>query len=169
MNHFNFKSLAFYGVALGSVLLLFKAVTAYGETNLQASTIIGDRYRLTFNENLPNCGTSNPLMLNIQQSGIYLNASFLPANTNADTKKPLSLTGNLKNHQLSLSGKIDTDIFCDLPDPHKGSQKSAIIQMQLRDQLPITGQLNVNGIPQPLKFTAIPQTAQEQTQKLQSH
>jgi hypothetical protein len=33
MNHLSLKSLAFYGVAIGSVALLFKVVSAYGETN----------------------------------------------------------------------------------------------------------------------------------------
>ncbi len=169
MNNFNFKSLAFYAVAIGSVLLLFKTVTAYGENNLQPSKIIGDRYRLTLNENLPNCGKSNPLMLNIQQSGIYLNGSLLPENANADIGNQLPLTGNLKNQQLSLSGKIDTDILCDFPNSRKDRQKSVIIQMQLQDQAEITGQLKVNDISQPLRFTATLQKAQEQTQKLQSH
>ncbi|MEA5505014.1 hypothetical protein VB735_18265 [Halotia wernerae UHCC 0503] len=169
MNNFNFKSLAFYGVAIGSVLLLFKAVTAYGENNLKASTMIGDRYRLTLTENVPNCEKSNPLMLNIQQSGIYLNASLLAANINADTENKLSLTGSLKNQQLNLSGKIDRDILCYVSDSRKDRQKSVIIQMQLQNQAQITGQLRVNGIPQPLRFTAIRQKAQEQTQKLQSH
>ncbi len=33
MNDFNFKSLGFYGVAIASVLILFKGVTAYGESH----------------------------------------------------------------------------------------------------------------------------------------
>jgi ABC-type transporter Mla MlaB component len=142
------------------VLLLFKAVTAYGENNLKASSIIGDRYRLTLTENLPNCGKSDPLMLNIQQSSIYLNASLLLANTNADTGNQLSLTGNLQNQQLNLSGKIDRDILCNLHNSRKNRQKPVIVQMQLQNQAQITGQLRVNGIPQ---------KAQDQTQKLQSH
>jgi hypothetical protein len=47
-------------------------------------------------------------MLNIQQSGIYLNASLLSALNNTDLtasqQKP-SLTGILTNQQLSLSKK----------------------------------------------------------------
>lgn len=31
MNHFHSKSLVFYGVAITSVLILFKIVTLYGE------------------------------------------------------------------------------------------------------------------------------------------
>jgi hypothetical protein len=36
MSHFNAKTLSFYGIAIGSVLLLFKTVSAYGETKLKA-------------------------------------------------------------------------------------------------------------------------------------
>lgn len=54
MSHFNLKSLAFYGVAIGSVLVLFKTVTAYGESNLKAPDKIGGIYRLEA-QNLPEC------------------------------------------------------------------------------------------------------------------
>ncbi|QFS47250.1 hypothetical protein GXM_04740 [Nostoc sphaeroides CCNUC1] len=54
MNHFNLKSLIFYGVAISSVLVLFKTVTVYGENNLKAPPAINGRYRLTLSENLPN-------------------------------------------------------------------------------------------------------------------
>jgi hypothetical protein len=164
MNHFNYKSLAFYGVAIGSVLLLFKTVTAYGENNLQASPVIDGSYRLTLAKNLPNCEKSDSLMLNIRQSGIYLNASLLPASTNADTEKHLSLTGILNKQQLNLSGQVDKAIICNMAPPH-----TVTTQMQLGDKGDLTGQISIRGIPQPLEFTATPEKPQTQPKKSNSH
>ncbi|MEH2078767.1 MAG: hypothetical protein V7K89_01765 [Nostoc sp.] len=157
MNHFNFKSLIFYGVAIISVLLLFKTVSAYGENNLKALPPISGRYRLTLAENLPNCEKSDTLTLNIEQSGIYLNASVLPTNAKADTDEKHSLAGIFRNQQLNLSGKVGRSILCNIPRPQNDPLNSVTIQMQLVDKAKMTGQLNVNGIPQPLKFTAVPQ------------
>ncbi|MBW4687420.1 MAG: hypothetical protein KME40_20485 [Komarekiella atlantica HA4396-MV6] len=169
MNHFNFKSLAFYGVAISSVLLLFKVVTAYGETNLQAPPAINGLYRLTLAENLPLCEKSDALILNLQQSGIYLNASLLPANTNADIDVKHSLTGMLQRQQLSLSGTVDRAIFCNISPMQNNPINSVTIQMQLVDKGKMTGQLTINGISQNLGFTATLQKAQEKSQKLNSH
>ncbi|MCF2147794.1 hypothetical protein IQ276_015465 [Desmonostoc muscorum LEGE 12446] len=169
MNHFNFKSLAFYGVAISSVLLLFKTVTAYGENNLKAPPKVSDRYRLTLAEDLPNCEKSDTLTLNIQQSGIYLNASILPANANDDIDEKHSLTGILKNQQLNLSGKINRSILCNIPDSQNDSLNSVTIQMQLAERGSIPGQLTLNGIPQTLKFTAMPEKIEEKSQKSNNH
>ena len=109
MKHFNFKSLAFYGVAIASVLILFKVVTAYGETNLKAPAPISGSYRMKLAQNLSICPKSSELILDIQQSGIYLNGSLLPANVNAQqvtSEKSPSLTGKISNQQLTLTGKI---------------------------------------------------------------
>jgi hypothetical protein len=159
MNHFNFKSLAFYGVAISSVLLLFKTVSAYGENNLKAPPPVNGQYRLTLAENLPNCEKSDTLTLNIEQSGIYLNVSVLSANPNADTNEKRSLAGLLRNQQLNLSGKVSKSILCNIPRPQNDPLNSVTIQMQLVDKGNITGQLTVNGIPQTLKFTAVSQKA----------
>ena len=100
MKHVKWKSLAFYGLTIVAVLVLFKAVTIYGESNLKAAFEISDRYRLIFADNLSNCEKLDDLMLNIQQSGIYLNGSLLSALNNTDLtashQKP-SLTGILTN------------------------------------------------------------------------
>ena len=169
MNHFNFKSLAFYGVAIGSVLLLFKVVTAYGEKNLKAPPVVNGRYRLTLAANLPNCEKTDSLMLNIQQSGIYLNASLLPANANAGTEKQHPLTGIFKNQQSILSGTIDRYIFCKVTGFESDRNKLVTIQMKLVDQGKITGQLTLNGISQSLGFTAMLQKDQEKSQNKNSH
>ena len=159
MNHFNFKSLIFYGVAISSVLLLFKTVTIYGENNLKAPPLVNGRYRLTLAENLPNCEKSDTLTLNIQQSGIYLNASVLSANASANTDEKHSLAGILKNQQLNLSGKVGKSILCNIPHPQNDPLNSVTIQMQLVDKGNMTGQLTINGIPKTLKFTAVPQNS----------
>lgn len=169
MNHFNVKSLTFYGVAIGSVLLLFKTVTAYGENNLQAPPPLDGRYRFTLATNLPSCKKADSVVLNIQQSGIYLNASLLPETPNANTEQPFSLTGILQNQQVSFSGKVDPDILCHHSDSQVHVSKSATMQMQLIEQGKMTGQLTVNGLPQILSLTAIKQSTQEKSQKLNSH
>jgi hypothetical protein len=159
MNHFKFKSLAFYGVAISSVLLLFKTVSVYGENKLKAPQPVNGRYLLTLSENLPNCEKSDTLTLNIQQSGIYLNASILPANDKVDTDEKHSLAGIFRNQQLNLSGKVGRSILCNIPRPQNDPLNSVKIQMQLVDKGNMTGQLTVNGIPQTLKFTAVPEKA----------
>jgi hypothetical protein len=169
MAHFSFKSLAFYGVAISSVLILFKAVTAYGESNLKTSPSIHNRYLLTLAQKLPNCNKSNPLILNIQQSGIYLNASLLPTNTNADIEQKLPLSGILKNNQFSLSGKIDQSILCNNPNSQKDPINSVTIQIPAVDKGSISGQLTVQDIPQTLGFTAVPQTDKEASPKSNNH
>lgn len=169
MNNFNVKSLTFYGITIGSVLLLFKTVTAYGENNLKAPPVIDGRYLLTLATSLPSCETADTLVLNMQQSGIYLNASLLPVNPNADTEQQLSLTGILKNQQVSFSGKINPEILCHHSNSQVYPSKSATMQMQLIDQGKVKGQLTVNGIPQTFKFTATKQPTQEKSQKLNSH
>ena len=75
-SHFNFKSLTFYGVAIGFVLILFNLVTRYGEANLKAPARIDGRYRLSIAQ-LPDCLKSADPVLTIQQSGIYLNGFLL--------------------------------------------------------------------------------------------
>ena len=173
MNHFNLKSLTFYGIAIGSVLLLFKTVSAYGETNLKAPPAMSDRYRLALAEDIPNCDKPDKLILNIQQSGIYLNASFLSANTNAETPnshpKNDSLTGILRNQQVSLSGKIDRSILCNSASASNTHIHSATMQMQLLDKGNFTGQLALSGSTKTFRFTAVPEKTQNKSQQGKSH
>ncbi|MBD2690401.1 hypothetical protein [Anabaena catenula] len=168
-NNFNFKSLAISGIAIASVLVLFKTVTAYGENNLRATSLINSRYRLTLAKNLPNCEKGNSLILNIQQSGIYLNASLLPPQANADTKKQFPLSGKLQNQELHLSGKIDTSNFCQLPSAQNSPDQAITIQMSKLKNDHIPGQLKINNIPTTLEFTASAQTDQKEIPKTNSH
>lgn len=104
---FNLKSLAFYGGAIGSVVVLFSLATAYGEANLKAPTKLDGRYRIAA-QTLPGCLKTEALILTIEQSGIYLSGSLLNANETDKTltasKKQSSLTGMFDREQLTLSG-----------------------------------------------------------------
>lgn len=170
MNHFNLKSLAFYGIAITSVLLLFKTVTAYGESNLKAPPVINGAYRLNLAKNSSNCQQSEPLMLNLQQSGIYFNAFLLPAKLNnkisASDEKKHSLTGMLKNQQLTLSGNIDSSMLCNTADQAHTSNHLVRIQMKIVDKSNLTGQLTLSTIPQPWEFTALAQPTAEKPHQL---
>ena len=109
MSHFNLKSLAFYGTAITSVVVLFKIVTAYGNANLKAPPFISGVYRIS-SDNLPECLKSNTLVLNIQQSGIYLVGTLNPESIDVKSslkneQKP-SLNGRFINQQLSLEGTV---------------------------------------------------------------
>lgn len=109
MSHFNLKSLAFYGIAIGSVAVLFKVVTAYGEINLKAAPAIGGSYRFD-PRNLPECLKSDALVLTIEQSGVYLSGNLRSGNSISDPKKNAeekpSLAGKWENQGLSLSGLV---------------------------------------------------------------
>ncbi len=109
MHHFNWKSLTFYGGAIGVVVVLFSLTTSYGETALKAPTKVAGRYRLE-GPNLPGCLQPDPLVLTLQQSGIYLSGSLLTAADSGDkgtaAKKQPSLHGSWNNHQLELSGPL---------------------------------------------------------------
>jgi hypothetical protein len=169
----NWKSLSFYFVAIGSVLVLFKVVTAYGESNLKASFAISDRYRLTLSQNLPGCEKPEGLMLNIQQSGIYLNGYLSLASTTvkvptATATKP-TLIGRLSNEKLNLSGKISKNILCNRASSEDNSFTSVTMRMQLLDKSNVTGQMSVNGISKAIGFTAVTEKTQEQSTESKQH
>jgi hypothetical protein len=96
MNHFSLKSLSFYGVAIASVLGLFKIVTLYGETRLTASPPIAGSYRLTPSGE-SSCLGKNPRIA-IEQSGIYLRGTLSTAETS------VSLDGRFQGVSLQLQG-----------------------------------------------------------------
>ncbi|HEY9690839.1 MAG TPA: hypothetical protein V6D15_01405 [Oculatellaceae cyanobacterium] len=117
-SHFNLKTLSFYAVAIGSVVILFNVVSAYGEANIKAPPVINGNYRLKA-KNLPECVNSADLILHIQQSGIYLNGSLLPATNDSHVQtiaeeKP-SLNGQLQNQQVQLSGSAPFLNNCNNP------------------------------------------------------
>ena len=128
MSHFNLKSLAFYGIAIGSVTLLFKVVTAYGETNLKAAPAIAGDYRFDA-QNWPECLKSDSLVLTIEQSGVYLSGNLKSDNSPVDGKKNAeekpSLIGKWENQGLNLSGVVPNLTGCG-ESTSSGSQKSVV-------------------------------------------
>jgi hypothetical protein len=105
MSHFNTKSLSFYGVAISSVLLLFKTVSAYGETNLKAQPNINGTYQFVQTENLPDCLQEKQLNLNIEQSGIYLFGNLAVQSESEGETGEIPLSGDFKENQIIMSGK----------------------------------------------------------------
>ena len=86
MNHLNLKSLAFYGVTIGLVAVLFKVVSAYGETNLNDGPAIAGSYRFDA-KSLPECLNLIPWCLTIEQSGVYLSGNLRSLSSEADRRK----------------------------------------------------------------------------------
>ena len=160
MSHFNFKSLAFYGGAIALVVVLFEVVTRYGETNLKAPTAIEGRYPLLFAQ--PDCLKSNPLVLTIQQSGSYLNASLSAKNTNGKEATPAkerpTLSGRLSNQGLSISGDSKAKI-CNNAVSQAGTtpQDNHPSQVNIQGRVEgknLEGKMTVSSIPGEIGFTA---------------
>ncbi|MGH2413862.1 MAG: hypothetical protein ACRDEA_09275 [Microcystaceae cyanobacterium] len=146
MSHFNLKSLSFYGIAIGSVVLLFKVVTAYGDSSLKAPPSIGGRYRLQA-QNLPQCLASEPLFLTIQQSGIYLNGALFLEPNQKTAEERLSLSGKWQNPSLNLSGSVAHLNTChDLGNP---------VNLQASwEKDTLRGQINFGASHEKIEFTA---------------
>lgn len=170
MRHFNWKSLAFYGGAIAVVIVLFKAVTAYGNANLKAPLAIGGDYRLDA-QTLPGCLKSDALLLHIQQSGIYLNGSLRSADGNtqlatAAQEKP-SLTGQMNVDQLNLVGSVPFVRSCKNvaqqsdASPHPLSVK---IQGVVNGET-LTGQIALSSVPTAAEFTAQREAQKEKQQE----
>lgn len=146
MNHFNPKSLVFYGTAIGSVVVLFTVVTAYGNANLKAPEKIEGDYPLKA-RNWPSCIKANSPVLKLTQSGIYLTGSFFEDGTaevaTSSEEKP-SLTGQFQGKELSLAGSV----------PHTSCPENTKVAINgSMDQSTLRGQLNFNSDPS-VEFTA---------------
>ncbi|NHC34646.1 hypothetical protein [Scytonema millei] len=154
-NHFNLKSLAFYGIAIGSVLLLFKVVSAYGEANLKAQPSIQGRYLLSLDQNLPDCLELSNLVLDIQQSGIYLNGSLLLAESSSHKarvgeKRP-TLTGKLSDRTLQFTGNVPLATIC--RRPVAAVVNAIAISSQIQPEK-IAGKLSIGETAREIAFTA---------------
>ena len=168
MSHFNLKSLAFYGTAIGAVVVLFSVVTAFGNTHLKAPPAVDGRYRLNA-QNLPGCLKADALILTVQQSGEYLGGSLSPANTvgKKGTQQQSTLAGELQNQQLSLSGPVPLLTSCDKSansSEASGRSSSVKIQGQLQGKT-LVGEIALSSTPEPAKFTAQQEPPEEQSEK----
>jgi hypothetical protein len=173
--HFNFKSLIFYAIAISSVLVLFKTVTAYGEKNLKPPPQINTRYLLLLEEKLPACSQLEPLSLNIHQSGIYLNGFLSPANAHTPKNSAANeinpfLNGKYQNQTVNLSGHAPVSALCDRAplsqktnSNHQNFSTYPVrLNMKLAQQNHLTGQITVSGFSQTIAFTAqVAPTAKE--------
>jgi hypothetical protein len=119
MNIFSAKSIVIYSLAIGGSMAFFQLITSYGEAKIKAPIAITGIYRLDTTTTLPDCLQGKRLLLNVQQSGQYLNASPIEdrstaltpisgSNTARDTR--LALSGRLRDRQFELSGKLPTEI-----------------------------------------------------------
>jgi len=128
MNQLNVKLLTFYGISIAFVAILFKVVTAYGETNLKAAPAIAGSYRFDA-QNLPECLKSDSLVLTIEQSGVYLSGNLKSDNSSVDGKKTAeekpSLIGKWEIQGLNLSGVVPNLTGCG-ESTSSGSQKSVV-------------------------------------------
>jgi hypothetical protein len=152
-SHFNVKSLSFYAIAIGSVLLLFNVVTAYGESKLKAPKTIGGRYQLSFANSLPGCPQIAPLMLQLDQSGTYVNAAILKKEVlnSMSAEEKLTLTGLFKEQQLSLAGNVAQSVLCGSPQQ---SGESAIAITSKVDGDKLVGEIVINRESTKTTFTA---------------
>jgi hypothetical protein len=151
-HNFNWKSFVFYVVTIASVLILFKGVTAYGESQLKAPVTIGGDYSLKL-DTPPNCLKNKDLTLKIEQSGIYIFAN-LALEKPENNQIIIPLTGKFKDQKMIVSGILNPLVLClsdVLPTSNKltltGEFKDKILMGQLQEQnlskmINFTGKLN---------------------------
>lgn len=148
MSHFSPKSLSLYGVAIGTVVVVFNIVSAYGEKNLKAPPPVKGFYNLETN-NLPECFQSDALGLIIEQSGIYLRGQILPQSAQSSAESlgdtTFSLNGKWSNQQINLSGSLAKFKEC--------QQEIGILQAKWQNNT-LTGQLNLPSSNEVINFTA---------------
>ena len=108
MNVFSLKSVGLYSLAIGVTVVFFQIVTSYGSANLKAPISVEGNYLLN-SQKLPGCLQDKILLLKLQQSGIYLNASLIKIDRligidmNNLVEKSLS---NQRNIRPTLTGKL---------------------------------------------------------------
>jgi hypothetical protein len=143
MSHFSLKSLTFYGVAIGTVAILFKAITAYGETNLKAPPAINGNYSLD-GTTLPGCLKSQGVKLVVLQSGIYLNGAINPTSNEATAPNPRrekpTLIGRFQNGELSLSGTLPELPACSASASNKLTLQGRVAEEILQGQIQLGDQ-----------------------------
>lgn len=161
MSHFNLKSLAFYGSAIGAVVVLFSVTTSYGESHVKAPLDIDGRYPLS-SQNLPDCLAGKSLMLDLKQSGTYLSAALVEATATEKVIKAVEqrppLSGEWNTQQFSLTGSL----------AHiEGCQGKVAIAGTIQDKT-MNGTLALNSSSGQASFTAQKEPEKAET-KSQGH
>lgn len=150
MPHCNQRSLIFYGVAIGSVVILFRLVTWYGTTHLRAPASIYGDYGLTLSPSPP-CLQADSLVLTIQQSGTYLNGRLEGLDPDRSTKRQEDLTFPLKGQWrppvVTLQGQLSGVDICGQDPP--GIEISGIFTGDV-----LVGQIRSPGLAGQFSFQA---------------
>jgi hypothetical protein len=155
------KYLTFYGGTIAFVLGLFTVVTTYGENHLQATQGIEGNYLLALPISAA-CGGGTPVMLTLQQSGVYVAAALvnpaLPRNQTAF--KSMTLSGQWRNQQLSLTGKVPVGVLCAsakdktaiavIIEGAIAAHQESAAQPQSSKPSPLIGKLFLNSVASPL-------------------
>jgi len=154
MPQFNVKMLTFYGVSIAFVAVLFKIVTAYGETNLKAPPAIAGHYRFE-PKSLPECLKSDVLVLTIEQSGVYLSGNLRSGSREGREKtaeeKP-SLFGKWETQGLNLSGAVPNLAGCS--DSTATGQNSSVKMRGIVEQESLKGKISLTDKAAATDFTA---------------
>lgn len=145
MIRFSRKSLIFYGVTIASVIVLFNGVARYGTTHLKAPIAIDGNYELRLTP-IAQCPQPDPLLLRIQQSGLYVNGALL-TNQGEMTANgvPLTLDGKWRSSKLELQGKVSPLILC-------GQAVKTVTIVSTLDQDNLVGQLTFTGLTDSFAF-----------------
>jgi hypothetical protein len=145
MNHFNVKSLSFYGIAITSVVVLFNFVSTYGETHVKAPPAISGNYPIKVDNSSECLLQDNPILI-IKQSGIYLNGTLLPEKQLNAAEENLSLNGQFEPPNVMLSG----DIYCH--SSGKSQLNSVMIQAVWENNI-LTGKITLNSSQEAINFS----------------
>ncbi len=162
MKNFSARSLGLYSLAIGGSIAFFLLITSYGEAHIKAPLAITGRYSIV-DRNLPNCLQNKQLLLDLQQSGIYLNASLVENSGNATstTTRP-TLSGQLSDRQLNLSGPLPIAICPQLTSVRIVGTIATTGHLQ--GQIWLTNkQSNVQSASETSEFTATPPFDRQRT------
>ena len=146
----------------------FQIVTSYGEAYIKAPISVTGNYLITA-QNLPDCLQQKQLVLKLQQSGVYLNASIVKdkqENLNSRDTRP-TFSGRLQERQFNLSGTLPPEICLQpsqLQITGSISKTSAAIDRppMLQGQLLLTNR-NIRSS-SPVKFTGTIQPSERTAQ-----
>lgn len=150
------KLLLFYGGTLAFVVVLFQGVTRYGDTRLVAAPNINGRYLST--GTMPGCPDSTRVLLNILQSGVYLNASVdlienVAVIEEITKEARLPLSGRLAQQQVELNGITSALSRCQ--PLAQGVQVAGMIAAEADQKLAFTGTILLDSDTQPWQIKAL--------------
>ncbi len=91
-----YRYVLFYCFSIAFVIILFNIVTDYGQNHLRAAQSVGGTY-IVVSDRVPGCFQGSPLILNLEQSGIYLAGNL------SDKTVPVSLNGNIRDNNIVLN------------------------------------------------------------------